>query len=73
MSHSSFVYLDDGFGSQPEQCSAAVVAVIQERELNSSGFLVNEDKSHWYPMQICEWLGFVINIIAGLDFSDPGS
>ena len=64
MSHGSFVYLDDGFGSQPDQCSAAAAAVIQERELSSSGFLVNEDKAHWNPMQIGEWLGFVINTIA---------
>ena len=64
MSHGSFVYLDDGFGSQPDQCSAAAAAFIQERELNSSEFLVNEDKSHWDPMQIGEWLGFVINTIA---------
>ena len=41
MSHSSFVYLDDGFGSQPDQCSA-----------------------HWDPVQIGEWLGFMINTIA---------
>ena len=60
MSHGSFVYLDDGFGSQSDQCSAAVAAVIQKRELNSSGFLVNEDKSYWAPMQVGEWLGFVI-------------
>ena len=64
MGHSSFVYLDDGFGSQPGKCSAAAFAVIQRRELNSSGFLVNEDKSHWDPMQVGEWLGFVINAIA---------
>ena len=64
MSHGSFVYLDDGFGSQSDQCSAAVAAVIQKRELNSSGFLVNEDKSYWDPMQVGEWLGFVTNTIA---------
>ena len=64
MNHGSFVYLDHGFGSQPDQCSAAVAAVIQKRELNSSGSLVNEDKSFWDPMQVGEWLGFVINTIA---------
>ena len=64
MSHGSFVYLDDGFGSQPDQCSAAVAAVIQKRELKSSSFLVNEDKSYWDPMQVGEWLGFVNNTIA---------
>lgn len=24
---------------------------------------MNEDKSHWYPTQVGEWLGFVINTI----------
>ena len=37
MSHSSFVYLDDGFGSQPDQISATAAAVIQK------SFLVNEE------------------------------
>lgn len=49
MSHSSFVYLDVGFGSQPYQCSDAAAAVIQKRELNSSGFLVNEDNPIGIP------------------------
>ena len=64
MGHNSFVYLDDGFGSQPDKCSAAAAAVIQNKDLDSSGLLVNEDKSHWHPMQVGEWLGFVINTIA---------
>ena len=29
MGHTSFVYLDDGFGSQLDKCSAAAAAVIQ--------------------------------------------
>ena len=58
------MYLDDGFGSQPDKCSAAAAAVIQKKDLDSSGLLVNEDKSHWHPMQVGEWLGFVINTIA---------
>ena len=52
MSHSSFVYLDDWFGSQPDQCSAAAAAVIQKRELNSSGFLVNEDNPIGIPCKL---------------------
>ena len=52
MSHSSFVYLDDGFGSQPDQCSAAAAAVIQKRELNSSGFLLNEDNPIGIPCKL---------------------
>ena len=66
MGHISFAYLDDGFGSQPDKCTAAAAAIIQKKELDSSGFLVNvnEKRCHWYPMQIGEWLGFVINSIA---------
>ena len=52
MSHSSFVYLDDWFDSQPDQCSAAAAAVIQERELNSSDFLVNEDNPIGIPCKL---------------------
>jgi len=55
MGHNSFVYLDDGLGSQPDKCSAAAAAIIQKKEV--------EDKSHWHPMQVGEWLGFFINII----------
>ena len=70
MGHNSLIYLDNGCGSQPDKCSAAAATVIQRRVLNSSGILVNEDKSHWDPMQIGEWLGFVISTI-GLTFQIP--
>ena len=46
MGHNSFVYLDDGFGSQPERTSAVAAAFIQRKDLASSGLLVNEEKSH---------------------------
>ena len=61
MGHNSFVYLDDSFGSQPERTSAVAAAFIQQEDLDSSGLLVNEEKSHWVQMQVGEWLGFVIN------------
>ena len=64
MGHNSFVYLDDGFGSQPERTSAVAAAFIQRKKLDSSGLLVNEEKSHWVSMQVGEWLGFVINTIS---------
>ena len=41
MVHNSFTYLDDGRGSQPDKCSAAAAAIIQKKELDSSGLLVN--------------------------------
>ena len=64
MGHNSVVYLDDGFGSQPDRTSAVAAALIQRKELDSSGLLVNEEKSHWVPMQVGEWLGFLINTIS---------
>ena len=59
--HTSFIYLDDGFGSQPVAMAASL---IQCEELSSSGLLCNEEKSHWIPMQIGEWLCFVIDSIS---------
>ena len=64
MGHNSFVSLDDGFGSQPERTSAVAAAFIQRKDLDSSGLLVNKEKSHLVPMQVGKWLGFVINTIA---------
>ena len=55
MGYNSFVCLDDGFGSQPERTSAVPAAFIQRKEL---------DSSYWVPMQVGEWLGFVINTIS---------
>ena len=64
MGHNSFFYLDDGFGSQPERLTAFAAAFIQRKDLASSGLLVKEEKCHWVPMQVGEWLGFVINTIS---------
>ena len=54
MGHTSFLYLDDGFGSQPDKCSATAASLIQRKELSSSGLFCNKEKSHWTPMQIGE-------------------
>ena len=70
MGHNSFIYLDDGFGSRPDKCSATAASLIQRKELSSSGLLCNEEKSHWSPMQIGEWLGFVIDTIS-MSFQIP--
>ena len=70
MSHISFVYLDDGLGSQPDKISAHAASDIQRRDLQASGLLYNEGKSHWTPMQIGEWLSLIINTIS-MQFSLP--
>ena len=45
MGHTSFIYLDDSFGSQPDKCSATAASLIQRKELSSSGLLCNEEIS----------------------------
>ena len=70
MGHTSFIYLDDSFGSQPDKCSATAASLIQRKELSSSGLLCNEEKSHWTPIQTSEWLDFVIDSIS-LSFRIP--
>ena len=55
MGHLSFVYLDDGLGSQPDKISAHAASIIQRQDLRASGSLCNEGKSHWTPMQVGEW------------------
>ena len=47
MSHGSFVYLDDGFISQPDQCSAAAAAVIQKESLSLRVFSLNSLQGEW--------------------------
>ena len=64
MGHISFVYLDDGLGSQPDKCSASAAAIIQKKELISSEFHVNGEISNCQPMQLGEWLGFVITTVS---------
>ena len=49
---------------RPENVSILSSIFIQRKELDSSGLFVNEEKPHWVPMQVGEWLGFVINTIS---------
>ena len=50
--------------------STSAASIMQRKDLDASGFLSNEQKSHWTPMQIGEWLGFVINTMS-MHFSVP--
>ena len=70
MGHLSFVYLDDGFSSHADKLSAIAASTIQSQDLKSSGLMCNEEKSHWAPTQIGEWLGFIINTIS-MEFHVP--
>ena len=62
--HNSLVYPDDGLGSQPDRTSAVAAAFTERKDPDSSGPIVNEEKSCWVQMQVGEWLDFVINTIS---------
>ena len=63
LSHNCFMYLDDGISGQRDYVSARAASLIQRSDLASSGFVPNDSKSHWDPVQAGEWLGFLINTI----------
>ena len=46
MGQISFAYSDDRVGSQPDKVSANAASIIQRQDLNQSGLLCNEEKSH---------------------------
>ena len=63
MFHNCFVYLDDGMSDQRDYVSARAASLIQRSDLASSDFIPSESKSYWDPVQVGEWLGFLINTI----------
>ena len=63
MSHNGFVYLDDGISGSHDYISVRAAGNIQRNDLASAGFVTNEEKSNWEPVQIGEWIGFLINVI----------
>ena len=57
------MYLDDGISGQRDYVSARAASLVHRSDLASSGFVTNESKSRWEPIQVGEWLGFLINTI----------
>lgn len=62
--YSSVVSLDDCITGR-RSCHLAMRTSNQVRQdLKSCGLTVNEKKCMWFPMQIGEWLGMIINTIS---------
>ena len=57
------VFLDDGLGGGPTQRQAKTHSLTVHADLLKCGFLVNEDKSQWTPLQDIIWLGYVIDTL----------
>ena len=64
-----FTYLDDGAGGEQgfaEACSISEsVRLSVRKDVRSSGFVANEEKSMWMPSQYVELLGFIVDLKAG--------
>ena len=61
-----FTYLDDGAGAESNYESAKEMSLQVQQDIYDSGFVVNDEKSQWDPVQCGELLGFVINLATGL-------
>ena len=45
--------------------SAIVNSLVVHSDLSKSGFVPNEEKSLWQPVQIIIWLGVILNTLDG--------
>ncbi|CAB4036909.1 Integrase recombinase xerD-like, partial [Paramuricea clavata] len=52
-----FVYLDDGISGHKQRLDAVAASIIHKNNLTLSGLVANDEKCHWEPMQVGEWLG----------------
>ncbi len=55
------VYLDDGLGAGRNLLSARSNNLTVHSVLLKAGFIINEGKSVWDPVQETTWLGYTIN------------
>ena len=63
MSHCCFVFLHDGISGYPERVSASAASLLHQKDLGLGGLKLNREKSMLEPMQVGQWLGFVIDTI----------
>ena len=59
------VYLDDGFDVEPTESLSLIHSNILRSDLAAAGFISNDDKSVWVPVQFIVWLGIVWDGIQG--------
>ena len=60
-----FTYLDDGAGADRSFSEAQEVSDLVRKDVKRSGFIANDAKSQWRPVQSGELLGFILNLSAG--------
>ena len=62
--YSSVVYLDDGITGRRSFDLALRASNQVRQDLKDCGLTANEQKCTWFPLQIGEWLGMIINTIS---------
>ena len=61
-----FTYLDDGAGADATFEDTKRLSGIVQRDISASGFVCNEEKCQWEPVQRGELLGFIMNLVSGV-------
>ena len=56
------IFLDDGLGGGVNTNKAKINSLIVRADLPRYGFLINEEKSLWEPVQVITWLGTLFDI-----------
>ena len=59
------IFLDDGLGGGVNTIKAKINSLIVRADLTRYGFLINEEKSLWEPVQVITWLGTVFHTSQG--------
>ena len=59
------IFFDDGLGGEVSILKAKINSLIVHADLTRYGFLINEDKSLWEPVQNITWLGTVFDTDRG--------
>lgn len=55
------LYLDDGLGMAKDEFECKNSSLLVKNSLIEAGFLINEEKSIFEPVQFLEWLGLIWN------------
>ena len=59
------IFLDDGLGGGSTSTKARFNSVTVRADLTKLGFVINEEKSIWIPVQVITWLGIVFDTAQG--------
>ena len=59
------IFLDDGLGGGSNSFKAKINSLTVRGYLTRYGFVINEEKSLWEPVQVITWLGTVFDTYQG--------